>query len=231
MARARSVDQYARAISVLQRFERGLRIRINRRDGGRRSRLGDAGGQAFNLAHAHATPRDPPREFQALFGIGDREKRAAMAGREAALFDQVLDHGFQLQEAQRVGDGSAILSGALGDMLLSEIELIGEALECAGLFHGIQIFALEILDERHLEREFLGDLANDNGDPRQRRPLRSAPAAFAGDQLVAKADPADDERLNDSAGADRAGELLEGFFAKARSRLIGAGVDEIDIDL
>jgi hypothetical protein len=154
-----------------------------------------------------------------------------MAGREFPFFDQVLDHGFEFQETQCIGDGRAVFSRALGDMFLREIELVGEALEGARLFHGIQIFALEVFDERHLERKFLRDLADNHGNARQRRPLRGAPAAFAGDQLVAKADPSDDERLNDPACTDRAGELFESLFAKARAWLIRAGIDEVDIDL
>jgi hypothetical protein len=231
VAGPRGVDQDACAVSVLQRFERRLRIRINGRDVGRWPGLGDAGGQAFNLPDAHAAAGDAAGQFEAFLGIGDREKRPAVAGREAAFFDQVLDHGFELQEAQRIGDGGAILSGALGDVLLSEIELVGEALEGARLFHGVQIFALEIFDEGHLKREFLRDLANNDGNARQRGPLRSTPAALAGDQLVSKADSTDDERLNDPTRPDRASKLLEGLLTKARSRLIGTRVDEIDIDL
>jgi hypothetical protein len=61
--------------------------------------------------------------------------------------------------------------------------------------------------------------------------LGSAPAAFTGDQLVAIVDSADDERLNDSARGDGAGKFVERVFAEARARLIGTGIDQVDIDL
>ena len=116
-------------------------------------------------------------------------------------------------------------------MFLSEIELVGEALEGARLFHGIQIFALKVFDQCHLKRELLGNLANNHGNASERRALGGAPAAFAGDQLVAKTDPPDDKGLDDSTRADRASQFLKRLLAKARARLIGAGIDEIDIDL
>ena len=116
-------------------------------------------------------------------------------------------------------------------MLLREIELVGEPLEGVRLFHGVQVLALEVLDERHLERELFGNLPHDDRNARQRRPLRGAPPAFASDQLVAKADSAHDKRLNDSARADRARQLFESLLAETGPRLIGAGVNEIDIDL
>jgi hypothetical protein len=61
--------------------------------------------------------------------------------------------------------------------------------------------------------------------------LGGAPAAFTGNQLVAKADPPHDERLNDPARTDRARQLLERLLAETCPRLVGAGVDEVDIDL
>ena len=127
-----------------------------------------------------------------------------MASRKFPFFDQLLDHGFELQQAQRVGDRSAILTRPLSYVFLSEIELVGEALKGPGLFHRVQILALEVFDKRHLEREFLGNLADDHRNARQRGPLRGAPTALAGNQLVAKTDPPDDERLDDPARTDRA---------------------------
>ncbi len=156
------------------------------------------------MADAHAAAGDAAGQFQALFGIGDCEKRAAVPRREFPFFDQLMDHGFELEEAERVGDRSAILTRALSDVFLGEIELVGKALKGARLFHRVQIFALEVFDEGHLEREFLRNLADDHGNAGQRGPLRRPPTALAGNQLVAKTDPPDDEWLDDPARADRA---------------------------
>jgi hypothetical protein len=61
--------------------------------------------------------------------------------------------------------------------------------------------------------------------------LRSTPATFAGDELVAGSNSADNKRLDDSARLDRSRKFFERFFAKARSRLVRARIDQIDIDL
>jgi hypothetical protein len=61
--------------------------------------------------------------------------------------------------------------------------------------------------------------------------LGRAPAPFACNQLVPGADPADYERLNNSAGTNRARKLIERFFAEARSGLVRARIDQVYVDL
>src|SRR5205807_5185353 len=75
------------------------------------------------------------------------------------------------------------------------------------------------------------NLAHDGGDFVQPRALRCTPTTFAGDQLKAIADWAKNQRLNDSAGFDGTGELIESLLAETRARLIRARLDQIDIDL
>ena len=60
----------------------------------------------------------------------------------------------------------------------------------------------------------------------QLRLLRGAPAAFAGDQLVAPAgERADDHRLDHAALGDRGGELVERGFVEMAARLLGMRLD------
>jgi hypothetical protein len=64
------------------------------------------------------------------------------------------------------------------------------------------------LDHRHLEGAHGGDVAHDGGDLVQAGALGGAPAALAGDQLIAAlAAHADDHRLDHALGADRIGQL------------------------
>ncbi len=189
------------------------------------------GSDALDLANAHAAAGDATGEFDPNLWLSDRKQCPSVAGGKAALFEQVLNRLFEFQKADGVGDGGAVLTGALGDLLLCEAELIREALEGVGLLDRVQVLALEVFDERHLERDFLGNVANDDGNARECGPLGGAPAAFTGNQLVAKTHPADDERLHDSARTDRARQLFDGLLAEAGARLIGAGIDQVDIDL
>jgi hypothetical protein len=56
---------------------------------------------------------------------------------------------------------------------------------CFGFLDRIQILALDILDERDLERLDIIEFANDDRDLVKLRPLRRPPAPLAGDDLIA----------------------------------------------
>jgi hypothetical protein len=131
-----------------------------------------------------------------------------MACGEMAFLEEILDRLIKFQEADRIGDSGAIFPGALGDLLLGEVEFLREALERAGLLDRIEIFALKVLNECHLERHFFGHIAHYNGNALNRGTLRGSPAALASDQLIAIVDSTNDERLDDSTRNDRAGELV-----------------------
>src|ERR1700683_3797142 len=111
------------------------------------------------------------------------------------------------------------------------MEFVGEPLERACLFDGIEILALEVLNQRHLQRHLIANIPNNGRHPIKLAPLRGSPPAFAGDQLVAVSDSSNDEGLNNAAGADRARKLVQGFFAEACSWLERARIDQIDVDL
>jgi hypothetical protein len=116
-------------------------------------------------------------------------------------------------------------------LLLRELKFVNEALESVGLLDGVEIFALKIFDQRHFERKIFGYVAQNDWNAVHVGALRGAPATFAGDELVAAVNFADDERLDDAARLDRAGEFVKSLFAEAGARLIWAWIDQIDIDV
>jgi len=92
------------------------------------------------------------------------------------------------------------------------------------LLDRVQILALDILDQRHLERLVVAELADDGRDFVQPRPLRRPPAPLASDDLEAVAVRADDDRLDDAARLDGLGEFDQRLFLEnpaglARMRL------------
>ena len=190
-----------------------------------------ARGEAFDLANRHAAARDPASECEASLRIVDGQECAGMAGCDAAFLEQILDWLLELQQANGVGNRGAVFAGALGDLLLRQVKFISQALEGVRLLDRVEIFALEVFDQRHLQRHLLRDIADDDRNAEQAGALRRSPAAFAGDQLEAPGDPADHQRLHDAAGMNRARKLVESFFAEARARLIGARVNQVDIGL
>src|SRR5688572_20549038 len=78
-----------------------------------------------------------------------------------------------------------------------------------GLLDGVEVPALDILEECDLECFGIVEIADDDRDLMEPRPLRRPPAALAGDDLVAVAVRPDDDRLDEAALLDRGGELLE----------------------
>ena len=87
------------------------------------------------------------------------------------------------------------------------------------LFDGVQVFALQIFDERQLQHRAVVGLADDDGDFRQVQKLRRAPAAFAGDEFKETAAFAHNERLHDALFADGIGQFLQRLGGKFLARL------------
>ena len=141
----------------------------------------------------------------------------------------------QLQQTKAVRDRRSVLADLDGDVFLSEPELVGEPLIRQGLFDGVEIFALDILDERHLEpalRVRGSDVLDDDGDFLEVGAFGGAPAPLSGDDLVAAGfDAAHDDRLNHPVRTNGARELLETRLVERSARLIVVGLDQIDIDV
>jgi hypothetical protein len=195
------------------------------------ARARNASGEALDLTDRHATAGDFFREVEALRLIGDGEKCPGVASSDFAFLDELLDRDFEFEKADGIGDCGAVFAGALGDLLLGEVKFVGEALEGVCLLDRIEVFALEIFDEGHLHRHTFGYVADDDGYAVQLCALCGAPATFASDELIAGGVAADNERLDDPTRANRLGELLQCLFAEARAGLVGARLDQVNIDV
>ena len=151
-----------------------------------------------------------------------------MADGEPLLLEEGLDFRGQVEEAHRVGDGGPALADALGDVFLGEAEVFVQALVGGGLFNGIEILALEILDEGELEDLAVGGFPDDDRSFPELEFGGGTPAAFAGDELVLGAHFADDEGLDDAALADALDEFLQVLDAEIGPRLERAGNDLVE---
>ena len=70
---------------------------------------------------------------------------------------------------------------------VGQVEFVDQALQRLRLFERVEVFALDVLDQRHREHgAVVGHLAHDRRDFVQAGELRRAPAALAGDDLVAR---------------------------------------------
>ena len=104
--------------------------------------------------------------------------------------------------------------------------LLNQHLIALGLFHGIQIFALEVLDQTQLHDLAVIRLNDYGGDFVKTGGLGGTPTAFAGDDLVvAGRQLAYGDGLNNAELTNRIGQLRQGLIVELCSWLCGVGND------
>src|SRR5207244_3054466 len=182
----------------LQLLKRVLDVRVQVRRSWRMGLLSlcTSRRQLFNLTDRQSSSRGAVRVAHAQLLLGNREQRTAVSGRELPFFDPLLDLLVELEQTNRVRHRSAVFPGPLRDGILRQVKFVHQSLKRTRRFYGIQILALNVLDEGHFEREFVGHLPHNGRDFVEPSALRCAPAALAGDQLKARTDRPQDQRLN-----------------------------------
>src|ERR1700730_11050242 len=187
--------------------------------------------QSLNLAYRQPSASGALGIAHAKFGILYGEESAAVSSGQLSFFDPILNGRFQFQQANGIRDGGTVLAGALGNRFLRELEFVHEPLKSPCRFNGVQVFSLDVFDQRHFQRKLIWNIADNCRDFGQPGTLSRAPAAFASDQLKTRPNGANNQRLNDAAGLNRAGELVESLLPETCARLKRAGIDEISVDL
>ena len=146
-----------------------------------------------------------------------------MPGRELAVVNVGLHRIGEFEQPQCIGDVAAAFADDLGDLFLAVAELIHQRAVSVRLFQRIKVGALHVLDDRKLQRFGVGCLDDDDWDLMQSGALRGAPAAFAGDDLVAVGNTAQrphHDRLNDAALTQGGGELVKLGVGECAPRVV-----------
>src|SRR5262245_29913371 len=152
--------------------------------------------------------------------------------REIAALDQRKDVVRELEQAQAVRDRRLRAADPLRDLAEGELELVGQDRVCTSLLDRGQLLTGHVLDEPEQKRVAVCRIADQRRQRRQLRLARGAPAAFAGDQLVAtgRTRPEHD-RLDDSLCADRLGQARRRLVVETLARLARARMNLLDWDV
>ncbi len=128
-----------------------------------RSRLGglaDAHGllrKRFRLSHGQAFINDAAGE---KVRVDCGHERSRVAGRQGTIGHHLANMLRKLQQSQCVGNMAATFADHLSEVCLRVIMLVDQLLITKRLFHGIQISALDILDNGEFQRDPIAHIAN-----------------------------------------------------------------------
>ena len=141
--------------------------------------------------------------------------------------EQLLDVDRELEQPDRVRDVGAGDAHPIRQLLLLEPQLLEQLPERLGELDRAQVLAMDVLDQRLTQRVGVVGVADHDRDRGQPGELGRAQPPFAGDQLVARAGLADDDRLQDPDLTDRDGERRDRLVVEVRPRLLRVGGDRV----
>ena len=148
-----------------------------------------------------------------------------MAGGKLAGLHQLRQRRGELQQPQGVCHRRAGAAHLACGLLLGQTVLADQAVKAPGLFHGVEILALEVLDQGQLHHLAIVGLENSHRDLLQPCKARCAPSALAGDDLVVAAfGLADGKRLDHPVLCKRVCQGLQRLGVKLLARLHGVGL-------
>jgi hypothetical protein len=120
----------------------------------------------------------------------------------------------------------------MGHLLLGHVELSGETLKGTCLFHGVEVGALEILNDGDFHRLLIGDLAKDCGDSCLPGSPGRTPAAFSCDELKAAiGEWAHQDGLDYAVRSDGSGQLRQLLLIDMGAGLKWIAIDLVNVDL
>jgi hypothetical protein len=157
------------------------------------------------------------------------QQRPAVSLGEIARGEQLERLIGEVEQAQQVGHGDTRAADAPAELLARQPELLDEQRAGARLLDRREVLARHVLDQRELERRGVVLRAHERGHGVEAGELRGAPTAFAGDQLVGAAgERAHEDRLQDAALAQRAGQREQARLVEVLAGLMRARPDQVD---
>ena len=139
--------------------------------------------------------------------------------------------GRQLQQPEGVGHRGPALAHPGRHLLVGQAELVDELLVGGGLLQGVEVDAVEVLDQRLLQAGHIVGHLDEDGDGLEPGPAGGPPAPLPRDELVAVLlvlELPDQHRLEQADLADGGGQRPHGLLVEMAPGLVGVGPDVRD---
>ena len=137
-----------------------------------------------------------------------------------------------LSKRNKIAGCAARTADGIGCSLVRHLEFVDQALNADGFFQRIQVFALNVFDQRHGQCRVVRHFAHDDRHDLQFGQLRRAPAPFAGDDFItALGQFTRQDRLHHTLHSDRSREFVQRCFVHAAARLVLAGFELFDFQV
>jgi len=185
--------------------------------------------QCFDLANRHLAGHHPACHAFDGRTILEPKQGAGVAHRQTTCHHEAPHTLGKLEQAEGVGDGRPIFSDPRCQRFLGIGVLGDEALVGLGFLDWVEIFALDVLHQRHLEGAVGSDVPNDRRNLLQARLLGGSPPALSRDELVPTGwAHTHHQRLNDALHLERRSQLFQLLVVEDLAWLVLPRVDVLD---
>lgn len=138
----------------------------------------------FGLMDGEVPVDNVVEDGEVPLGVFDVDEGTGMGHADLPRAEGELGFGRKVEKAQVVGDGGAVFAYTLAELLVGELTLFDKGVVGKGYLHGVEVFALDILDECHFHHLTVGGDTDVGGEFGETSELRCTIAAFTGNELV-----------------------------------------------
>src|SRR5699024_3157509 len=147
-----------------------------------------------------------------------------------------LHLGWEVEQPQCVGDVRTRTPQPLSQLTVRGTEVVQQLLVSRSLLQGVELLALQVLQESVPEQLIVLGTTDDRGDPVETGLLGRPPPALPHDQFMARGtihvlEFADHDRLQKTDLDDRVPQLLQGLLVEVHPRLPRVRRDRVELDL
>ena len=141
-------------------------------------------GKGFGLPDVQFIVDDLLQYLELLLLAFDVDQCACMSHGDMSVADGDLHFGGQFEQAQEVGDGAAALADLVAKLFLGQVALVDETLVGDGHLYGIEVFAMDVFDERQFKHLLVVGDADKHRNGLHAGELGGSQTAFSGDKLI-----------------------------------------------